>query len=114
MPVRPRRQRRHKLALDLERMLALTIGPTPTLPGARPMLDDDVLRALWAEHGQRILAGQRPGARPYGYWMFEPGVAEDLRRERPRLTPVEDAERDRTAEKDLEVRRAAWLADQDH
>lgn len=47
MPVRPRRQRRSRHALTLDRWIALTVGPRPGEP-----LDE--LRAVFAEHRRRL------------------------------------------------------------
>ena len=107
MPVRPRRQRRHRVALTARRMLALTIGPSPL--GDEP---DAVLRPVYVEHRERLLSDQRPGSRPWGWWCFEPGVPEALRGDRPGLHPVGGAV-DRSREREgLKARRTAWLAGQ--
>ena len=102
MPVRPRRQRRHRLALSPQRIIDLVIGPRPFV--GEP---DDVLRALYREHAQREGADHSWWA----WWRFEPHVPEALRGERPKLYPVEDGERVRRERADLEARRAAWLAE---
>jgi|SRR5829696_844100 len=102
MPVRPRRQRRHRLTLSPQRIFDLVIGPRPF--GGEP---DYVLAALYREHAQR------EGADPswWAFWRFDPGVPAELRGERPPLYPPEDGERVRRERADLELRRAKWLGE---
>lgn len=90
------------LALTPQRMLALTIGPSPIGPSDT----DDDLADLWWQHRDRILASQAPGTRPWAFWAFENGVPEHLRGGRPALTPVDEP----TDDDELDARRAAWLA----
>ena len=101
MPVRPRRQRRHRTALTAPRMLALTLGPLPWWDEP-----DDVLAGVYAEHRERL----SPSPRWWGWWRFEAHVPTELRGARPPLYRPEDAERVRSERADLEDRRAAWLA----
>ena len=101
MPVRPRRQRRHRTALTAPRMLALTIGPLPWFDEP-----DDVLAGVYAEHREQREANPSW----WGWWAFEAHVPEALRGGRPELYPPEEAERVRRTRADLELRRAAWLA----
>lgn len=105
MPPRARRDKRRRIGLTISRALALSIGPDPL--GDEP---DDVLLEVYREHGERLLADHPDGARPWGWWAFEPEVPETLRATRPTLYPVRDAKRVRAKQEDLEVRRAAWLA----
>jgi hypothetical protein len=119
----PRRGRYDKRAKRLElspvTSLALTIGPTPTTPGAPPVWADEYLLALWTEHRDKLMASSPPGSAPWGYWYFEPGIPEPLREHRPELVEVlddEDAEaaaRDsrREAADELDRCRAAWLSE---
>lgn len=108
MPVRPRRARRHRRALTLRLELALTLGPSP---GQADDLSDDLLREVYLEHRDRLLAHVALGARPWGWWRFEADVPEALREVRPVLVPVEAADAHHTARRELEQRRAAWLAE---
>ncbi len=88
--------------------VALDLGPSPL----DVELTDDVLRSVWAEHRERLLARSRPGSRPWAWWRFEASIPEPLRAQRPPLVEVaadEPAGDDRAEENDLELRRAAWL-----
>jgi hypothetical protein len=61
MPVRPRRQRRSRHALTLDRYMALSIGPRTDEP-----LDE--LRAVFAEHRRRFDDGD------WAVQVFEKGL----------------------------------------
>lgn len=91
-------------------VLALNIGPDPLRDDD---LDDATLRALWLEHREHLLALEQPGRRPWAFWRFGPEVPEPLRAERPVLVPDEDydAAARRDDDRDLDQRRAAWLAE---
>lgn len=97
-------------ALTPPRMLALTVGPTPTVGGAAPD-PDDVLEALWWKHRDRLLADATPRTLPWAWWEYE-GPPE-LREGRPALVPVEDADALdalRRRRDELATARAAYLA----
>lgn len=114
MPIRPRRVRRSRWALTPRLDLALSLGPAP---GGDADLDDDLLRATYVEHRDRLLDRERPGARPWAFWRFEESVPDALRATRPALREVhEDVRRERAEcdaeaadEIDLDLRRSAWL-----
>ncbi len=106
MPVRPRRSRQPRNALTPSRVMALSIGPSPL-----EAEDDDVLCEVWTEHRVRLLDDHPPSPRgPWGHWRFDVGIPDDLRGERARLYPPEEAEEVRREQAALEARRVAWLA----
>jgi hypothetical protein len=76
MPVRPRRSRRARHALTMERDIALRIGPSP-FGGSES--DDDVLYPVWLEHRHRF------GPDDWGTRRFEHGVDD-----RAELVPVQE------------------------
>jgi hypothetical protein len=108
VPVRPRRQRRRRIEWSPRVALALTIGPAPgdTTP------TDATLAEAWTTFRPRMLDGYPPSRRPWGWWRFEPGVPDDLRGGRPALYPPEQRECVRHQARELDRRRAAWLAEQ--
>jgi hypothetical protein len=61
----PRRRRTSKRRdeLTLDRMVALTLGPTPGR--GEP---DEVLEATYRLHRTRVLAGYAPEQRPWAFW----------------------------------------------
>lgn len=107
MPVRPRRERRHRIEWSPRVALALTIGPNP----GDDSLDDAVLREAWSLYGPALMFTSRPGTRPWGWWAFDAAVPAPLRATRPGLYPVEAAARVKREREDLDNRRAAWLAE---
>jgi hypothetical protein len=68
VPVRRRRQRRHRTALTLDRFVALTIGPRDGEP-----LDE--LRAVFVEHRRRFEDGD------WAVRYFEQGIDDRERRD---------------------------------
>lgn len=74
-----------RTALTLRLHLALTVGPTPIRDDD---LDDRVLREAWVEHRARLLASHPLDSQPWAWWVFEPGVPEWLRGQRPQLVEV--------------------------
>jgi hypothetical protein len=61
MPVRPRRSRRARNALTIQRFMALTVGPSG---GSEPL---NVLEAVFREHRRRFASGD------WGVSVFEEG-----------------------------------------
>lgn len=88
--------------------VALAIGPRP----GDDQPSDDVLRAAWLEHRDRILAGDLFGGRPWAFWRFEPGVPDDLRGARLGLVPLDGEVDRREAVRVLEQARTIWLSDE--
>jgi hypothetical protein len=93
------------------RMMALTLGPDPSVPGAALGDTDEQLEELYWRHRDKLLAGVTPRSLPWAWWEFE-GPPE-LRAGRPKLLPVEDSEAiaaDRQRLDTLATARAAYLA----
>jgi P27 family predicted phage terminase small subunit len=99
----PRRRRTSKRRdeLTLDRMIALTLGPTPGR--GEP---DDELEATYRLHRRQVLAGHPPEGRPWGFWAFEPDVPPELRGGRPGLRPVRADEREEPREHEWELTQA--------
>jgi hypothetical protein len=59
---RRRRTERRRAELTLTAELVLTFGPTPRMD-----LPDGLLREVYFEHRDRLLAHSQPGRRPWGF-----------------------------------------------
>lgn len=107
MPVRPRRQRHDRHELTPRLTLALIVGPDPQTGAS---LSDRFLRAVWAEHRERLLSYAHPERLPWAFWEYE--APAQLRSGRPQLVPVDAPASSARDARRLALARRTWLAEQ--
>jgi hypothetical protein len=113
------KRKRSDVELTLERFLDLTLGPTPEHPGAHVTAEaEGRLRDVYRAHRDSILRHSTLESMPWGFWMFEPDVPDELRAEPSALREViEDPDEEKKVsarlargEDTLERSRRSWLA----
>jgi hypothetical protein len=121
MPRRGLQSKSKDLALPV--MLALTLGPPPTLgddpPDVPGIADESDLERAYELHHERLLEQSPPCTRPWAYWRYERDVPDDLREHLPTLREVKGGEAASSGNVadairlERELARLVWLALED-